>query len=159
MCYADQDTASSCSICTVLCHVSLEEAATTNLWLLKMPFWSIYVIVVRCNILFFKCYFIKYIIYYYYHQHYFLCAAGLHAVHASVQHPPSSCRVLCRTRLDKVIQPHLRCWCGLVLGVFCAVHDLCGVLCVLDASRPSRHQVWLQVRAHTIADAGCSFQK
>ena len=128
MCYADQDAASSCSICTVLCHVSLEEAATAYLQLLKMLFGQHLLL-----LLLYYC--IIHILNYY--QHHSFCAAGVHAVHASVQHAPSSGRVLCRTRLDKVIQPHLRCWCGLVLGVFCAVHDLRGVLCVLDASRPS----------------------
>ena len=63
--------------------------------------------------------------------------AGFHIVHASVQHATSSGRVLCRARLDSGLQSHLRCRRGMVLSVLCAIHDLRGVFCVLDAQRPS----------------------
>ena len=66
-----------------------------------------------------------------------LLAAGVCIVNAPVQHAASSSRVLCRARVDKSLQPHLRCWGVPVLGVLCAVHGVCGVLCVLDAQRAS----------------------
>ncbi len=74
--------------------------------------------------------------------------AGVCAVDATVQHATSNSRALCGTRVDQSIQQGFRHWCGVVLGVLCAVHDVCGILRVLDAQRAAWCQDWLQVRFH-----------
>ena len=71
--------------------------------------------------------------------------AGVFLVNAALQCAASRHRVCSRAGLDKSVYTYLRCWAGMVLGVLCDVHDLCGVLCLLDAQRAPRRQDRLQV--------------